>query len=328
MFTDGLTISSPITSDNLSVFLIHGDDHIPGTSFLTLDEALRHKLLVVHETGSVGELAVENLSSSLEVFIQAGDIVKGGLQDRVLAYDVIVPAKSGRVPVGAFCVESARWRKRGVEDAASFAKSSFRAYTGLRQAMHRKSQGEVWARVAEAQDLLAERLGKEVRSADSETSFQLSLEDKDLEKRTERYVDSLMDIVKPETDAVGCAVAINGKVMSAEVYSSKNLFARLWPKMLKANAVEAVSESDKKEFVAASIDDVHKYLNDAQGERATEEKVPPRVQVLVRETPRTVWQETRDEGRDGQWIHRSWLINDSEGESHRRRPRNARGARF
>lgn len=328
MLTDVQTISSPITSDNLSIFLIHGDDQIPGTSFLTLDEALRHKLLVVHETGTVGELAVENLSSSLEVFIQAGDIVKGGLQDRVLAYDVIVPAKSGRVPVGAFCVESARWNKRAGEDAVCFMRSAYRGDTGLRQAMHRKSQGEVWARVAESQDLLAERLGKDVRSGYSETSLQLTLEDKDLEKRTRRYVDNLIDIIKAETGAVGCAVAINGKVMSAEVYSSKNLFARLWPKMLKANAVEAVSESDKKEFVAASIDDVRKYLNDAQRERATEQRVPPRVQVLVRETPRTVCQETRDEGRNGQWIHRSWLINDSKGESRRSRPRNARGPRF
>jgi hypothetical protein len=328
MFTDGFVISSPITSDNLSVFLIHGDEQTPDTSFLTLDEALRHKLLIVHETGSVGELAVENLSSSVEVFIQAGDIVKGGLQDRVLAYDVIVPPKSGRVPVGAYCVESARWNKRGGEDAVSFMRSSDRAHSGLRQAFLSKSQSEVWNRVEQAQDRLSARLGKDVRSAYSETSFQLTLEDKDLEKRTKQYVDSLIDIVKAEATAVGCAVAINGKVMSAEVYSSRSLFARLWPKMLKANAVEAVSESDKKEFVAASIDDIHKYLNDAQGERATEQRVPPRVQVLVRETPRTVCEETRDEGRGGQWIHRSWVANDSEGEGDRSHPRHARGARY
>ena len=328
MFTDGLTISSPITSGNLSVFLIHGDEHAPGTSFLTLDEALRHKLFVVHETRSVGELTVENLSSSFEVFIQAGDIVKGGLQDRVLAFDVIVPAKSGRVPVGTYCVESARWNKRGGEDEVCFMRSPYRAHSGIRQAFFMRSQTEVWARVEETQQRLGEQLGKDVRSSFSESSLQLTLEDKDLEKRTKEYVDNLIDIVKAEGSAVGCAVAINGKVTTAEVYSSRSLFARLWPKVLKANAVEAISESDKKEFKAPSIDDVRAYLNDAQGESPSEQRVPPRVQVLVRQTPTTVCAETRDEGRGGQWIHRSWVMNDSEGEGYTPRSRNRRGVRF
>src|SRR5262249_5531978 len=59
------------------------------------------------------ELVVENLSPDVEVYIQAGDIVKGGRQDRVLSYDLIVPPRSGKVPLAAFCVEAGRRQPRG-----------------------------------------------------------------------------------------------------------------------------------------------------------------------------------------------------------------------
>ena len=335
MFTEGLTISSPFTFENMTVFPIRGAERHPDASFITLDEALVHKLLVVHETGSVGELEVENLSSSFEVFIQAGDIVKGGMQDRALAYDVIVPAKSGRVPVGAFCVEQARWRQRGAEDVVHFARSENRVHSArLVAAMRKKSQGEVWDEVWAAQARLSERLGKDVRSLDSVTSLQLSLEDDEVENRTRPYVDKLIDTITSEIDAngeralenaIGYAVAINGKLISAELYSSKALFSRLWPKMLKTNAVAAVSELDEKaEFVPATIDDVRTYLNDANDVPVSEYQVRPRVRVLVRETPRTICEETLDEGRGGAWIHRSWMISDSDNGSVNSRGRTAR----
>jgi len=339
MFTEGLTISSPFTYENLSVFPIRGAERRPDASLITLDDALVHKLLVVHETGSVGELTVENVSSSFEVFIQAGDIVKGGLQDRVLAYDVIVPAKSGRVPVGAFCVEQARWQQRGDEDVAHFQRSENRVHSArVVSAMRKKSQGEVWVEVQEAQALLSKRLGKDIRSLDSATSLQLSLEDDEVEKRTKPYVDKLIDAITSEIDAngeralenaIGYAVAINGKLISAELYSSKALFSRLWPKMLKTNAVAAVSEFDEKaKFPPATIDDVGTYLNDAKDVPVSEYKVPPRVRVLVRETPRTICEETLDEGRGGEWIHRTWMISDSDNGSVSSRRRTARRPRF
>src|SRR5580704_11768821 len=73
--TPEIKLSGPYTHENLTVFLIHGKDALPGKKFLTLQEALEQKHLVVHETGNVNKLAVENVSADAEVFIQAGDIV-------------------------------------------------------------------------------------------------------------------------------------------------------------------------------------------------------------------------------------------------------------
>ena len=87
--------SGPYTHDNLSIFLIHGPQRQPTSTFLTLQEALDQKKVVVYETGNVNQLAIENFSGE-DVYIQSGDIVKGGQQDRVFPDDFVLPKTSGR----------------------------------------------------------------------------------------------------------------------------------------------------------------------------------------------------------------------------------------
>ena len=107
-----ITVTGPFTHENLSIFLLRGSDTLDGSRFIPLDQALEQKFVTVHETGTVGQLEVENLSDSLDLYIQAGDVVKGGRQDRTLGVDFVLPAKSGRVPIPSFCVESGRWHRR------------------------------------------------------------------------------------------------------------------------------------------------------------------------------------------------------------------------
>ena len=116
------SISGPFRHENLDIFLFRGPQFLPERRFLPLHEALQQQKVVVHETGSVGQLEVEN-HSDLDLFIQAGDVVKGGRQDRTLGVDLVVSAFGGRVPVPAFCVESRRWHKRRNESDAVFTKS-------------------------------------------------------------------------------------------------------------------------------------------------------------------------------------------------------------
>ena len=107
-------LSGPYTHKNLSIFLVHGKNVIKARSFLTLQEALVQKKVVVYETKSVNELSIQNFSDE-DVFVQSGDIVKGGAQDRMIGVDLIVPPRSGKLPISAFCVEHGRWSGRGSE---------------------------------------------------------------------------------------------------------------------------------------------------------------------------------------------------------------------
>ena len=109
--SDDRYLSGPYIHKNLTIFLIHGKEFAAGKKYLTLGEALEQKKVIVHETGSVNELSVENTGDE-DVYIQSGDIVKGGQQDRTIGQDIIIMAHSGKMPLNAFCVEHGRWSQR------------------------------------------------------------------------------------------------------------------------------------------------------------------------------------------------------------------------
>lgn len=115
-------LSGPFVHANLAVYFVHGRS-APGRVPLTLDEALARGVTKVRETKNVNELEIENVGDD-EVFVQAGDIVKGGQQDRTLMVSLVLPPRSGPVPIASFCVEEGRWSARGGEDAKSFSSAT------------------------------------------------------------------------------------------------------------------------------------------------------------------------------------------------------------
>src|ERR1041384_3365029 len=240
--TSNYRLSGPYTHKNLTVFLIHGKDQTTKT-FLTLQEALAQKKVKVYETRDVNELAIRNLSNQ-DIYVQSGDIVRGGDQDRMISMDFIVPPRSGRMPIAAFCVESGRWSKRGSEESAVFTSSdnSIAPKELKLAATSAHSQQAVWETVSAAQEKLSRNVGRSVNSQVSETSFELSIENSRVKETSAAYINSLAGILKNQSDVIGYVFAINGKVNSADVYASYALFAKLWPKLLKASTVEAIAE--------------------------------------------------------------------------------------
>jgi hypothetical protein len=268
-------ISGPFTHDNMTIFLLHGEEQIKGKKILTLDEALEQKKVVVHETKNVQQLAIENTSDN-EVFIQAGDIVKGGQQDRVIAYDMILQPKSGKVSLASFCCESGRWSGRGRENVKQFT-SSKNAIVGnsLKLAARgMKDQGKVWDNVAQTQNRLKDNLKAEVKAGASPTSLQLTLEHKKLLEAMQVHIKKLQPCLDKQTDVIGYAVAINGKVNNADVYANADLFRKLWPKLLCCSAVEAVAEkNDKLKIEPVKSDAVTTFLVEAAKGKTTQKKL-------------------------------------------------------
>jgi hypothetical protein len=259
-----ITVSEPFTHANLTIFLLRGKDTVPvGHQLLTLQEAMEQKKVVVHETSQVNELSIENVSADVEVFVQSGDIVRGGKQDRLMAFDMIVPPKSGKIPIASFCCESGRWRQRGGESDKQFAESKAQAANkDVKLALNAsRSQPAVWDEVKKAQDKLSGKVGKSVNAKESPSSYQLTLEDKDLLAKVDAYVKALTKTIDGKDDAIGFAIVINGKVQGADVYGSAALFRKLWPKLLNAAAVDALAEFEKdKKFPALAAADVEKFM--------------------------------------------------------------------
>jgi hypothetical protein len=302
-------LSGPYTHKNLSIFLLHSKTTTTKTrSFLTLQEALEQKKVIVYETQSVNELAIENLSSE-DVYVQSGDIVKGGKQDRMMAVDFIVPPKSGRMPIAAFCVEHGRWSGRGNERAGVFSSSVDSVVTREIKlaAKSSNSQGAVWENVRLAQDKLSQSVGTRVNSTVSASSLQLAVENTRVRETADSYIKALANIVNRNDDVIGYVFAINGNVNSADVYSSNTLFRKLWPKLLKANTVEAIAQLQKETFKPASTDHAKAFLTEAEKPRPSAKDVTARVKVVTREDDKNVFFETRDEAQQGAWVHRNYI---------------------
>src|SRR5262249_19866699 len=92
---------------------------------------------------------------------------------------------------------------------------------------------------------LGEQLG--LSSRVSPSSLQLTLENKLVKDTADDYVKNLSSIINGKRDVIGFVFAINGQINSADVYSSNALFAKLWPKMLEASAIEAIAELKAEE---------------------------------------------------------------------------------
>jgi len=314
-------LSGPYVHHNLQIFLIHGPEQIKAHKYVTLTEAMEKKLVVVHETGQVSQLAIENQSKDVAVFIHSGDIVKGGRQDRVLSFDVIIPPNSGKVPLSSFCVESGRWSQRGNEKAGYFASNSDMVSSrGLKIAAKRsRNQGEVWSNVAAEQQKLSYNLQRmtgnsdlDVRSAKSASSMQLTLENQELKQTAEDYTKKLSGILEGRNDVVGFAFVINDEVNNADVYGTGDLFRALWPKLLKSAVVEAIAEFKSPETptparrirtisrIAAMFAEVMKGKSETQDPNE-------RTRLVTKETKEHLLFETRDQKVAGKWLHRNFI---------------------
>jgi hypothetical protein len=304
-------LSGPYTHANLTVFLVHGPETLGGTSFLTLQEALEQKKVIVHETGSVDELAVESVAEGEDVFVQAGDIVKGGKQDRTFQYDAVVGPKSGRVPVASFCVEQGRWSKRKDESPLLFDSSSSSVSTSEnRRAANspgESNQSEVWRNVARTQERLGKKIGSSVQSEASASSLQLTLESQPVRDAVAPYL-ALGPILHDHNDVIGYVAAVNGRVVAADVYASRALFRKLWPKLLDGSAVEAFIESDPgRGFDPVQGDAVRAFLAEGEGAALNSDAVTERTYVQVRRTDRVMLVESCDRSRGNLVLHRSFL---------------------
>ena len=317
---DTLRLSAPVVQDNLAVYLIHGPSRA-GPVPLTLAEALESGDAVLRETGTIAELSIENIGER-PVFVQVGDIVKGGLQDRVIAVSVIVPPGSGPIAVSALCVEEGRWGTRDGEDSTVFASAEhalpFRvamvALLGAAEQMEEGRQASfapgaqalVWNVIASMQRSLPERLAGFLGGSSPASSLNAMLEDPAIEIAAGRYMDALGEVGTGDETVIGVAFAIGGEIRGADLYPSNAMFRKLWPRLLRTAASEAATERATAPGAAApSGEDVLAFLANAQSGETAARKAGAFGAQETRQTAAAVYFEAVSLG--GGWTHRSYV---------------------
>ena len=331
---EGPRISGPVVHENLAVYFIHGKS-AAGKVPLTLEEAMAKGVVKVRETSNVNQLEIENLGND-EVFVQSGDIVKGGKQDRTLMVSLVLPPKSGAVPIASFCVEQGRWTARGREDAGNFSTASAAvpsremklamkapipaAAPAPRDPSRRGNivsldetsarQQQVWNNVQKTQSRLTSSLGASVRSAQSASSLQLALENEKLVDAQKGYIKALKAAGEKDDDIVGFVFAVNGELNSADVYPSNGLFRKMWIKLITASAIEAIGHKDQPAVAPPSVEAVTAFLAVADAGTASEKALNAGVKLETREADKAYLFETArvaSPTSPASWVHRNYL---------------------
>jgi hypothetical protein len=242
MSTSSFHFSGPVRHENLEIQFLIGPSVPP--DYLTLAEGCSQQIVEIFETGRVGRLAVLNKSTNRPLFIQLGELLKGGLQDRAVATDLVLDPGEKYDGLQSYCVERARWSKRQAEDHTKFTHGQeFVSTKPLRKSVEQRGdQAEVWAAVSQAQVEMASAVPGYQESDASPSSYKLSLEDAALQKNVEEWFHGINERSPFDEKTVGVAVTINGQLGKIDWYGHAQKFHQLWPGLLRAAILETLLE--------------------------------------------------------------------------------------
>lgn len=253
------------------------------------------------EGGDVNTLYVTN-DGAKPLYLMGGEVVLGGQQDRCLARDTIILPGKHDVPVTVFCVEHGRWSghrefdnsaptvasidirskaQNGEFYAARESSNQIHAMTSRPVAgisgrevnriaavdantpTRASSSGKVSSAQQQVWDKVAQKNMK-LKTGSSTGTYRtaLTLAGGDAQKSVPAYLKSLSDSLGKDSHLVGVAAAINGKVVAADIFDNPILFQKLWPKLLRSFAADAVenASSNGKSAQKVSSNQVKDFL--------------------------------------------------------------------
>jgi hypothetical protein len=313
--TTGFEVAATAKYKHLQVFILSGDVTANEKKYTTLQTALQTKMVTVRETGDVNELQIDNHSGEY-VYINSGDIVKGGKQDRTIQYDVIIPPHKMNIDIASFCVEHGRWTQRETEAVDNFEKSesSLSSKELKIAAKHAKSQQKVWEKVSKYQDKANVEYNKaapadrpvDVKSVVSESSLQLTLDNETIKQSKEDYRKQLAAL-KNAKGATGLAYYINGKLYGVDLFNNHQLFADLFDKLLDAAITEAISENIEAGEKLPSLNLDHLLVASAKVYEDMDVNEITRFQSSESSHFKDIVIFTTIDKTANKWLHRNWL---------------------
>jgi hypothetical protein len=252
---------------------------------------------VQRQAAEVNRLVLIN-NSKRPLLLLAGEIVTGGQQDRVIGKDRIVPPEGDPVDLSVFCVEPGRWvatsdhfGASGAMYGGSGAGANASAGTLMAQpsvrakAMGDKDQNQVWAEVRKQQQSMSETVevaaapspqsAEEIRST---SSYARVMENKNVKEQVDQIAKPIeqnyQSLIRQLRDrnAVGVVVAVNGRIIWADIFASTELLEKYWPKLVRSYASEAVVSRAKGG--EATTKQAEAFLAVMEGRKETIESEP------------------------------------------------------
>lgn len=208
-----------------------------GRSYHVLDEAIKNGIIEIKEKGSgdVNNLEINKNKSEKPAFLMSGEIVKGAKQDRVIARDIVLAKDSKKYVIPVYCVEQGRWDKQTerFDTAGIVASQSLRSTV-----VQKKSQSKVWSEVT--------RKNQNLGASSGTSNYRASYESSKFKGEANSYISHYIDLPDKNITYIGVIVEIDGKISNMDLFSNHSNFSKLWPKLIKAYAQDAVDPSFSK----------------------------------------------------------------------------------
>ncbi|MFH1777978.1 MAG: DUF6569 family protein [Candidatus Omnitrophota bacterium] len=228
-----MDVGEPVHYENLTIIPLYSARVTDHTPYTTLEQALENNRLKITEIdgGQVPTVKLTNLSDKY-IFIMGGEILTGCKQDRIIGRDVLIKPGSKHVVVPVYCVEQGRWtyQSKDFYSKNNLGTPDLRAEA---QTGSSAAQGKIWDKISRVS------AGLDVQSTTN--SYQAIYEDKNVKDRIMTIEQKMGSIPHLFPDTIGVIVGVGGKIISVDIFASPFLFQQLWPKIIKASAMSAVT---------------------------------------------------------------------------------------
>jgi hypothetical protein len=212
-------------------------------------------------------LTVQNKSDKT-VFLMSGDVVTGGNQDRVIAYDDVIPPGTVK-NIDVFCVEAGRssYYDPGAPESEKQI-AAFRGYYNVaspqvRRAVHLGNQQGVWNAVDEVTT---------ANDAKSVTKTYAALETESAQKnKREAYLNFFEGKFTDLPNAVGVVAVCNGKVIGVDIFRQPELFREQFKALVHGYTAEAVVAENNTPANAPAVEKAFKQVARLATSNATDD---------------------------------------------------------
>jgi len=200
-------------------------------------------------SGTVNTLFAKNVSTDT-IFLMAGEVVKGGKQDRVIAQDLVL-APGEEVNLSAFCVEHNRWTTtdgNGGQFNGYFNVSSM----DIRKIVTEdKDQSGVWNKVDE-------HTSKNGASSDTKTYTNLE-NSAEYQTQVNAYMEKFKTIFSGDSTVIGVIAVTGDQVIGLDMFATNQLFKDSYENMVYSYISYAITNGSE---VKITNEQVYAYLDE------------------------------------------------------------------
>jgi hypothetical protein len=178
---------------------------------------------------------------------------------------LVVPPRSGPVPLPTCCIEQSRWSKGDRGRQFAFVTNPALAPKAVRGAAKvEASQQGVWESVR-AQKKTAKLM---FMASNTNSSINETFDAPPVKKLSDEAARALGEALARHPDAVGVVVVVNGQFEEANIYPNHGVLKKLFPRLIQSYAVQAAMLKDQAKGQALpSREEIARLLADS-GEKS------------------------------------------------------------